>query len=37
MLVVKEINIPSFEAQGRAYLQAEDGLSDDDCSRLLDC
>lgn len=37
MLVVKEMNIPSFGAQGRGCLQAEDGLSDDDCSRLLDC
>lgn len=37
MLVVKEITIPSFVAEGRGCLQAEDGLSNDDRNRLLDC
>lgn len=37
MLVVKEITIPSFGARGRGILQADDGLSDDECLKLLDC
>lgn len=37
MLDVKERTIVAFGAQGRGCLQAEGGLSNDDCSGLLDC